>query len=69
MKHKKHSSGFVPVQFKLAGKILLPAGIVLVIIEAVDYLVGKDLIPTVVLFVGIGFIVIGLYLLIFVPRE
>jgi len=48
---------------------LLPAGIVLVIIEAVDYLVGKDLIPTVVLFVGIGFIVIGLYLLIFVPRE
>ncbi|MFC1871619.1 hypothetical protein ACFLYF_04390 [Chloroflexota bacterium] len=66
---KKHPSGFVPIPFKLLGKILFPISAVMVIIGGLDYLAGWGGIPQTVFFVGIGFLVLSLYLRYVVPKE
>jgi len=66
---KKHQSGFVPIPFKLLGKILFSISAVMVIIGGLDYLAGWGRIPQTVLFVGLGLLVLSLYLLYVVPKE
>ena len=65
---KKYTSGFVPVDFKLGGKILFPIGLVLILVKGLDYLIGWSVIPTIVLFVGLGLLLLSLYLLFVVPK-
>ena len=69
MKRKNYPSGFVPIDFKSLGKILLPISMAMMTARTVDYLIGTDLIPTAVLFIGIGFLVVSVYLLLTVPKE
>ena len=64
---KKHPSGFVPVPFKLLGKILLPISLLLIILGGLNYLVPE--IPRILFFVGLGFLIISLYLRFIVPKE
>ena len=66
---KKHMQGFTPIPFKLAGKILLPVGLVMVAAGAFDYFLNWDLIPSVVGFIGLGLLILGLYLVYVVPKE
>ena len=66
---KKHPSGFVPIPFKSLGKILFLISVVMVIIGGLDYLVGWGRIPQAVLFIGLGLLVLSLYLLYVVPKE
>ncbi len=66
---KKPTSGFVPIPFKLAGKVLLPVSLIIIILGASHYLIGLKEIPALILFVGFGLLVISLYLLFLVPKE
>ena len=66
---KKHSSGFVPVPFKLLGKFLFVISLVMIILKGLDYLIGWVAIPLLVLYMGVGFLLISLYLLFVVPSE
>ena len=65
----KHTSGFVPIPFKLAGRIFFPASIVMIIAGGLDQLLGWGKIPAAVLFCGAALLVLSLYLLRVVPRE
>ena len=66
---KQHPSGFAPIPFKLLGKILFPISIVMVILGGLDYLASWAVIPVAVFFIGLGFLIISLYLLFVVPKE
>ena len=66
---KQHPSGFAPIPFKLLGKVLFPISIIMVILGGLGYLAGWTAIPVSVFFVGLGFLVISLYLLFVVPKE
>jgi len=66
---KKHMTGFSPIPFNLAGKILIAVGLILVVIGGFDYLFNWELIPLQVFFFGIGLFILGLYLFFVVPKE
>jgi len=66
---KKHMSGFVPIPFKTAGKILLPISLIMIVIGGFDYFVGLDLIPLSVFFFGLGLLIVCLYLIFVVTKE
>jgi len=66
---KKNTSGFVPIDFKLVGKIMFPLGLVLILVKGLDYLMGWSVIPVVVLFAGIVLLLLSLYLFFVVPKE
>jgi len=62
-------TGFSPIPFNLAGKILIAVGLILVVIGGFDYLFNWELIPLQVFFFGIGLFILGLYLFFVVPKE
>jgi len=66
---KRHPSGFVPIPFKSAGKALFPISLFMIILGGLDYLMGWTVIPIGVLFVGLGLLILSLYLLFIVPKE
>ena len=66
---KRHYSGFVPIPFKTGGKALFPISFFMIILGGLDYLVGWTVIPSAVLFVGLGLLILSLYLLLVVPKE
>jgi hypothetical protein len=66
---KKHPSGFVPVNFQLAGKILLALGIILIILKGVDYLTCWVMLPNDLFLIGLALIVVSAYLIFIVPKE
>ena len=66
---KKHMSGFVPIPFKSAGKIMFPISLIMIVIGGFDYLAGLDLIPLSVFFFGLGLLIVSLYLIFVVPKE
>ena len=66
---KKHHPGFVPVDFKLVGKISISIGLALAVFWLVAALLNWNIIPMAVLFIGLMFIIVGLYLLFVVPKE
>jgi hypothetical protein len=57
---KKSPSGFVPIPFRLLGKILLPVSLVFIVSGGLSYFVSE--IPRVLLYVGAGFLLISIYL-------
>jgi len=66
---KRYPSGFVPIPFKSAGKALFPISLFMIILGGLDYLMGWTVIPTAVLFIGLGLLVVSLYLVFVVPEE
>ena len=61
-------AGFVPVNYRLAGKLLLILGIIGLLATGVDALTDWFELPRVVVIVSLVFIPVSLYLLI-VPKE
>jgi hypothetical protein len=62
-------AGFVPIQFHMAGRILLVIGIIGLVSFGVSTLTGWFALPIATLGVSIALILISLYLIFFVPRE
>ena len=63
------SSGFVPIRFHLAGKLLLILGLIGIVCYGIDALTGWFALPSAVLIVSLIFIPVSLYLIFVVPRE
>lgn len=61
-------AGFVPVNYRLAGKLLLILGIIGLLATGVGALTGWFRLPRVILIVSIALIPVSLYLTI-VPKE
>ena len=66
---QKHMSGFVPIPYKSAGKILFPLSLIMTLTGGLDWFMSWDLIPLAVSFFGLGLLIISIYLLFVVPRE
>ena len=66
---KKHPSGFAPIPFNLLGKILLPISLIMVTLGGLGYLIDWIIIPLPVFFIGLGLLILSLYLLFVVPKE
>ena len=66
---KKHLSGFVPVNFNLVGKIMLGIGILGILLAIIDLLVEKMLLLDKLFYFALGFVLVGLYLILVVPKE
>jgi hypothetical protein len=62
-------SGFVPIKFRTAGKILLSLGILGIIAGGLTALTGWFFKPAAIFGVSLGLILVGLYLTFVVPRE
>jgi len=65
----KYAPGLVPVNFRLAGKILLGLGIAGTLLKGIDCLIGWTSIPNVIFYVSLALITIGIYLIFVVPKE
>ena len=65
---KKYPTGFVPVNFQEVGGILLVIGVLCVLIEVVDFLVGAFSIPNTVLYFGLASLALSAYLIFIVPK-
>ena len=62
-------AGFVPVNYRLAGKLLLILGGIGLLATGVDALTGWFGLPTIVLIVSLVCLPVSLYLLFVVPEE
>jgi hypothetical protein len=62
-------AGFVPIQFHMAGRILLAIGIIGLVLFGVSTLTGWFALPSATLGVSIVVILVSLYLIFVVPRE
>ena len=61
-------SGFVPIRFNLAGKMLLVMGIIGLVVMGIDTLTGWFSLPSIILIVSAIMILVSLYLIV-LPRE
>ena len=66
---KRPPSGFVPIPFKSAAKVLLPVSLIMIILGSFHYLIDWKEVTPAILFVGLGLLVISLYLLFIVPKN
>ena len=62
-------AGFVPVNYRLTGKLLLILGGIGLLATGVDTLTGWFGLPVIVLIVSLVCIPVSLYLLLVVPKE
>lgn len=62
-------SGFVPIRFHIAGRLLLLLGALGLVAVAIGALTGWFSLPSAILYVSLAAVPIGLYLLLVVPRE
>ena len=62
-------AGFVPANYRLAGKLLLILGGIGLLATGVDALTGWFGLPTIILVVSLMLIPVSLYLLFVVPKE
>ena len=62
-------AGFVPANYRLAGKLLLTLGGIGLLATGVDALTGWFGLPTIILIVSLVLIPVSLYLLFVVPKE
>ena len=65
----KQSPGFIPIPFRAAGRVMLPISLILTVIGAVGTLGGWGAALPPILFVGLGLLVISLYLRFAVRHE
>lgn len=63
------SSGFVPIKFRLAGKILLLVGAAGLLLAGLAGISGWFVVPSMVLYMSLAAIPISLYLIFVVPLE
>ncbi|MBU0597356.1 hypothetical protein KJ641_01335 [Patescibacteria group bacterium] len=66
---KKSMTGFVPANFKNAGIILLIIGLITLAIKTVSFLTNWFSSPNYFIYLGLGLIFLGLYLIFVVPKE
>ena len=59
---KKYMPGFVPVDFKKAGVVLLVIGLGCLIVKGIAYLTNWFSVPNYILYFGLGVMVIGVYI-------
>lgn len=64
-----HPSGFVPIPFHLAGKVLCAMGIMGLGIALISRISQWFSLPSGIVYISIAFIVVGLYLIFVVPEE
>lgn len=62
-------SGFVPIRFHLAGKILLAMGLIGLLAVGTDLITAWFNLPGVIPIMCLIFLLVGLYLVFIVPRE
>lgn len=62
-------SGFVPIRFHLAGKMLLVMGIIGLLAAVIDLVTGWFGLPAIIPILCVIFTLVGLYLIYVVPRE
>jgi hypothetical protein len=66
---KKYMPGFVPVNFEQAGRILLVLGLICLALKAASLLLDWFEISAYILWLGIGSILVGLYLIFVVAKN
>jgi len=62
-------SGFVPIDFRRAGYLLLVTGIICLLLAGIASLTGWFILPQGVLVFGLVAIVISLYIILVSPKE
>jgi hypothetical protein len=62
------SSGFVPINYKVAGQLLFVVAAIAIILVAVARLSGSFHIPRIILWLGAGLIPVSLYLIFYAPK-
>ena len=66
---KQHPPGLAPINYKKAGKILLPFGVVMVLLWVIGFSMGWEAVPVMLLAIGILDILVSCYLIFLTPRE
>lgn len=66
---KKHLSGFVPVNYKMAGKTMLVISALIFITRVVEIFTNTNYISNLILFIAITFTVVGIYLVFILSDE
>lgn len=66
---KKHMSGFVPVNFHGAGKVLFVIGVVCIVVYVLGLFVQIELITNAIFYFGLAALILSIYLLFVVPKE
>ena len=66
---KQHPPGLAPINYKKAGKILLPFGVVMVLLWVIGFSLGWEAVPVMLLAIGILDILVSCYLIFLTPRE
>jgi ABC-type enterobactin transport system permease subunit len=62
-------SGFVPIRFHLAGKILFVLGAIGLLVTGADLITAWFGLPMIIPITCLVFVLVGLYLIYVVPRE
>ena len=65
----KRPSGFVPIPFRVAGRVLLPFALALVVVGGAGTLAKWGTMMTPIFFIGLGLLVLSIYLRFVVPKE
>jgi len=68
-KNMKYPPGLVPVNFNLAGKILLVISLLGIAAKIVAYFSNWFAMPNFVFYISLGLLVVSLYLIFAVPKE
>lgn len=63
------SSGFVPINFRLGGKLLLAAGVLGLLFTGLAALTKLRAMPPLIIYASLAAIPLGLYMIFVVPRE
>jgi hypothetical protein len=66
---KSHPPGLSPINYKKAGKILLPFGVVMVLLWVIGFSLGWEAVPVMLLVIGILDILVSCYLIFLTPKE
>jgi hypothetical protein len=69
MTTKKPPPGFSPIDFKLAGKIMLPLGVVMVLLWLLGFFMAWDFTPIILLYIGLLDLLVSCYLIFLVPKK
>jgi hypothetical protein len=62
-------SGFIPINFRLAGKLLFIAGVIGLVLAGADSLSSMFSIPSLIIYLSLAAILAGLYMIFLGPKE
>jgi len=65
----KYPPGLVPINFNLAGKILLIISSLGIAAKVIAYFSSWFVMPDFIFYISLGLLVVSLYLIFIVPRE